>query len=127
MQNWFWQQDQGGLGQGGAQALDNRGYQDATQLLSHLNYDRDLSDALKLEADLSYQRSESDSLFYLFPAGSTLTIGSDGNISSTGNLVTFPDGYIGNPQVVSENVSAELTTLYNGFQDHSLRFVHRLV
>ncbi|MDI3324274.1 TonB-dependent receptor [Pontibacterium granulatum] len=121
LQNWFWQQDQGGLGQGGAQALDNRGYQDATQLLSHLNYDRDLSDTLKLEADLSYQRSESDSLFYLFPAGSTLTIGSDGNIASTGNLVTFTDGYIGNPQVVSENVSAELTTLYNGFQDHSLR------
>jgi len=121
LQNWFWQQDQGGLGQGGAQALDNRGYQDATQLLSHLNYDRDLSDALKLEADLSYQRSESDSLFYLFPAGSTFRIGADGNISTTGNLVTFPDGYIGNPQVVSENVSAELTTLYNGFQDHSLR------
>lgn len=121
LQNWFWQQDQGGLGQGGAQALDNRGYQDATQLLSHLNYDRELSDTLKLEADLSYQRSESDSLFYLFPAGSRFGIGSDGNISPTGNTVMFPDGYIGNPQVLSENVSAEFTTLYNGFQDHSVR------
>ena len=43
-QNWFWQQDQGGLGQGGAQALDNRGYQDATQFLSHLSYDADITD-----------------------------------------------------------------------------------
>mgnify|MGYP000167995186 FL=1 len=123
LQNWFWQQDEGGLGQGGARALDSKGSQDATQLLSHLSYDADLSDSLKLEADLSYQRSESDSLFYLFPAGSRLPIGADGNAFSTPTvgLVDFPDGCIGNPHILSENYGAEVTLIYRGFEDHSVR------
>ncbi|TNF08378.1 MAG: TonB-dependent receptor, partial [Gammaproteobacteria bacterium] len=123
LQNWFWQQDQGGLGQGGAQALDNRGFQDATQFLSHLSYDADITDTLKLEMDFSYQRGESDALFYLFPAGARLPIGSDGNAFSTpmAGMVDFPDGYIGNPQTVSENYDFEIAAQYRGFKDHSIR------
>lgn len=123
LQNWYWQQDGGGLGQGAAKALDKKGSQVATQFLTHLSYDTDLNDDLKVAADLSYQRSKSDSLLYLFPAGSVLPVGTDGNAFSmpVAGLVSFPDGYIGNPRAVSVNYDAEFAALYSGFNDHSIR------
>lgn len=123
LNNWYWEQDHAGLGQGGALALDNTGYQDASQWLTHLNYAHDISDTWKVQADASYLRTKSDSYFVLFPAGATLPIGNDGNAFSSpaAGLVTFSDGYIGNPQFTAENYSLELAFLYQGLGGHSLR------
>lgn len=123
LNNWYWKQDKAGIGQGGALALDQEGYQNSEQFLTHLNYSTELDTNLHFNADLSYLRTESDTLFNLFPAGSTLPIGSDGNAFSlpfSGNVV-FTDGYIGNPQSVAETTKLELSALYNGIEEHSIR------
>jgi outer membrane receptor for ferrienterochelin and colicins len=123
LDTWLWDQDQAGLGQGGALALDTKGYQNASQWLTHLGYTRDLSDSLKVQADLSYLRTNSDSYFVLFPAGATLPVGSDGNAFSTpfAGMVTFTDGYIGNPKSTAESTALELSALYNALPNHSIR------
>lgn len=122
-ENWYWEQDQGGLGQGGALALDNVGYQDANQFLTKLSYSAEMSDTVRLESDLSYLRTNIDTHFVLFPAGARLPIGSDGNITAdpSAPLVSFPDGYIGRPMSVSDTTSFEIAGVYTGISDHQLR------
>lgn len=122
-ENWFWDLDHGGLGQGGARALDNTGYQDSSQQLSRLSYDRDIADTFKVSSALSYQRTETNSFFVLFPAGSKLRIGTDGNavFDPAAPIVEFPDGYIGNPRLSAEETKVEFSGLYYGIQDHSIR------
>lgn len=123
LENWYWEQDKGGLGQGGALALDNVGYQDVNQFLTKLGYLKDVSDTFRLESDLSYLRTEVDTHFVLFPAGARLPIGSDGNITAdpSAPLVHFPDGYIGRPMSVSETTRFELAGVYTGISDQQLR------
>lgn len=121
--NWYWRQRDAGIGQGGARALDNRGYQDASQFLTQLSYKTDLSDVLNVQADLSYQQTDTKTRFYLFPAGARLPIGTDGNAFSqpSGGIVTFPDGYIGQPEATVDGLRLELATLYSGFDNHAVR------
>ncbi|MDO6513970.1 TonB-dependent siderophore receptor [Neptuniibacter sp. 2_MG-2023] len=121
--NWYWKQDSAGVGQGGSLALDSTGYQNAEQFLTHLNYDKDLTNHFNFKADLSYLRTVSDSYFLLFPEGSTLPIGSDGNAFSDpfSGLVTFTDGYIGNPYSLAETTRLELAGIYSGYDNHTIR------
>jgi len=56
----------------------------------------------------------------LFPAGTTLPIGANGQIGA-GAPVTFPNGYIGNPEVWERHVRISQTFAYGGFQGHQLR------
>ncbi|MBE9399075.1 TonB-dependent receptor [Pontibacterium sp. N1Y112] len=123
LENWYWEQDHGGLGQGGAQALDNIGYQDANQFLTKLSYKTDLGETFRIETDLSFLRTDIDTHFVLFPAGAALPIGSDGNAfsSPSAGVVRFPDGYIGKPRSISETTKYELAGLYTGFSEHQIR------
>lgn len=121
--NWYWKQDEAGVGQGGALALDSTGYQNAEQFLTHLSYDNDVVTDFNVKADLSYLRTVSDSYFLLFPKGSTLPIGTDGNAFSTplSGLVTFTDGYIGNPHSLAETTRFELAGIFSGYDNHTIR------
>ena len=56
----------------------------------------------------------------MFPSGTTLPIGNNGQIGA-GPFVTFLDGYIGNPEVWERHVRINQSLVYNGFQQHQIR------
>ncbi|MEH6627006.1 MAG: TonB-dependent receptor [Motiliproteus sp.] len=123
LETWYWQQSNAGVGSGGANALDNSGYQDVDQLRVKLGFDDQLTPQWSLKANLSYLNSDSDSFFVLFPSGATLPVGTDGNAFSSpfSGMVTFTDGYIGNPRNENTVMVADVAALYTGFTDHLVR------
>ncbi len=122
-EHWWWQQRDGGMGPGGAQALDPQGYQKFRDYRSKLSYQHAISDQLSWTTDYSYLNAKSESYFVLFPAGARLPIGADGNVnfSRPAGMVTFTDGYIGSPR--SNHQDSRLNTIFNysGIADHQLR------
>jgi outer membrane receptor protein involved in Fe transport len=57
----------------------------------------------------------------LFPPGTVLPIGPDGNIAQVSNTVTFPDGLIGNPEVFERHARLNVSAFYSGFARHLFR------
>ena len=90
-----------GTGAGTAQALDSVGVGDFKQDILGLSYD--ITKALPLPGyftlNYDYQRQTGNSYLHVFPEGTVLPIGSDGNINvlEPVGIVSFPDGYIGTP------------------------------
>ncbi len=123
-EQWWWQQRDGGLGPGGAQALDPNGYQKFRDYRSKLTHSQEISNDLTWTNDLSYMDARSETYFVLFPAGTKLPIGTDGNVnfSAPAGLVTFTDGYIGSPRSNHKDSRFNSILNYNGFTDHELRF-----
>ena len=122
-ENWWWKQDKGGIGPGGAQALDNVGFQDVDQYRARVTYDADLSPELSLSGEASLLETDTNSYFVLFPAGAVLPIGSDGNTNFTdvAGLVQFPDGYIGNPRSDQKDTRVKMSLNYSGLSKHQIR------
>lgn len=122
-EQWWWQQLDGGLGPGGAQAIDPLGYQKFRDYRSKLSYSRELSGHLNWSNDLSYLDARSETYFVLFPAGTKLPIGADGNVNFSRPVgqVTFTDGYIGSPRSNHKDYRVNSILNYNGFTDHELR------
>lgn len=62
--------------------------------------------------------------FQIFPEGTVLPIGSDGNIDvvNTVGLVSFPDGYLGNPTAGYDVSEFELPIYHLGLKNHQLRY-----
>lgn len=122
-ENWFWRQNDGGIGPGGAQAIDPFGYQNVDEFRTKLSYEKDISSDLTFRSEASILDVENDSYFILFPAGATLPIGTDGNINfaNIAGLVNFTSGYIGNPKSDHRDSRIEASLTYNGWSDHSFR------
>jgi len=120
---WGWAQDDAGIGVGTTNVLDSRSKQDAGQYLADLTYqNKELLRDTDLSLRLSYMYIEDDPFFLLFPAGTVLPIGSDGNpFTAGGGLVSFPDGVIGHPNAVEQHYSVDFTTFYTGFDQHRVR------
>jgi outer membrane receptor for ferrienterochelin and colicin len=59
----------------------------------------------------------------VFPPGTRLPIGSDGNVNpvNPAGLVSFPDGFIGNPEVFERHARFNVSAFYTGFERHLLR------
>lgn len=123
-EHWWWQQRDGGLGPGGAQALDPTGYQKFRDYRTKITNVQNLSDNLTWTHDLSYLDAASETYFVLFPAGSRLPIGADGNINFAKPVgrVTFTDGYIGSPHGDHKDSRINSILNYKGFSKHELRF-----
>lgn len=82
------------------------------------------TDDWDVEAQLSYLdlASTHDSNNVIFPAGTRLPIGSNGQFDpGSSNMVTFPNGYVGNPDVFTRTTRASLSGNYAGFEKHLLR------
>lgn len=122
-EQWWWQQRDGGLGPGGAQALDPTGYQKFRDYRSKVSHNQQLSDNLSWTNDLSYLDAKSETYFVLFPAGTKLPIGADGNVNFAKPVgrVTFTDGYIGSPRSNHQDFRFNSILNYQGFADHELR------
>lgn len=128
-QNWqfnahSWHNVDFGTGAGIAQALDPQGGGYASNDGFTLIYD--LSKYFKLgDLDLSfnYVRGKTFTYLNIFPADSTLPVGSDGNINFTApvGLTHFTDGVIGTPASTSEMRNIKLTHLFD-VDKHKLRW-----
>ena len=121
---WNWRQQDMGVGAGLAQALDHTGRGDINDYLADVTYDNpDLARDLGLKATLSYMDVSGDSRQHLFPAGTRLPIGGDGNINppSPAGIVDFPDGLIGNPGVDEQHWRLDSSLFYTALQRHRLR------
>ena len=120
---WNWLSRDAGLGAGGAQALDAKGWQDGNVWLADYSY-RFNSDPQGWDnsLSLSYLYYDQEVWFNLFPAGALLPIGDDGNLDfGSTNLISFPDGYIGNPGGLTEETKIDYIASYSGWDNHRLR------
>ncbi|MCU7835712.1 MAG: TonB-dependent receptor [gamma proteobacterium symbiont of Taylorina sp.] len=126
-----------GIGAGAAQALDYQGFDDYDQYLFSLGYqNKDWLTDWDFESKFSYYYSESKPVFNLFPAGTVLPVGNDGNIFTPHNgvgcltanipeigcVTTFTDGYLGNPHTKNTMPEIQATALFEGLKNHQMRF-----
>lgn len=117
---WNWRQKDLGLGPGIAMALDPKGKTEVDNYMLDLSYDKEISNDWGLSAKLALLDLEFTNKFIIFPPGTTLPIGPDGNIG-VGNVVLFPDGYLGNPNVFEEHLKSDIIAYYSGLENHSFR------
>lgn len=123
----FWNQHQNdfGVGPGLTQALDPAGHAEVDNYLFEAGLlPQALSEHWSGELRLSYMDVNTQSRQTLFPAGTVLPIGSDGNLNvvSPVGLVLFSDGVIGNPEVYEEHLRLEAVAFYRGLRGHTWRF-----
>jgi iron complex outermembrane receptor protein len=121
---WAWIQDGAGIGPGGAQALDPYGKQDVNQYLVDAQYgNAEFLEDWDLGVRLTYQYLDEDTDFKLFPPGTRLPIGDDGNVNfiNPAGIVDFPDGLIGKPGGKETKYSVESIARYSGLARHNVR------
>jgi len=126
-----------GLGAGAAQTLDKDGHDDYDQYLFTIGYqNKEWLDNWKFESQLSYYYSKISPHLNVFPAGTILPVGNDGNIFTPHNgdscltanipqmgcITSFSDGLIGNPGGKNKIPKFEVTGFYEGWNKHKLRF-----
>lgn len=118
-------QDDTGLGTGIADALNPEGNQYFLKHLFELGYksDNDPSSNWTTEARINYLYLKQQSTYTIFPAGSVLPIGSDGNVSfaAPSGFVLFTDGLVGIPGGRDRYYSGEYSAIYHGFSKHRIR------
>jgi outer membrane cobalamin receptor len=125
-----------GLGAGAAQTLDPQGFDDYDSYLFSIAYQsNNWIKNLDFKSSFSYLYTDVTPELTIFPAGSVLPVGNDGNIFTPHNgtgcltnnipgigcLTTFTDGMLGNPGAKSFIPTLESTTSYNGIKSHSIR------
>ncbi|WP_031434687.1 TonB-dependent receptor plug domain-containing protein [Methylomarinum vadi] len=126
---WAFSEVDAGLRAGAGGALDNRGKVNGESYLADIKLST--ADALEdweFQAHLSYLTTSIDSQIYNFPAGAVLPIGTDGNPvfapgSSPAALVMFPDGMRTNIGIDNRMPIVELSSLYQGFNNHLIRVI----
>ncbi len=106
-----WNNLESGVGAGVAQALDPAGSAKQRNTSYDLNVDLSSDTETQTDLHLAYKEQKLNTEYYIFPAGSRLPIGPDGNVSFSNsvNFVTFTDGFRGNPGIKSYNYAASLT------------------
>lgn len=118
-----WQSNNSGNGAGAAQALDPNSTDDVQLITTDLSYSNSWLSDWNNSIKVNYAYINLNANFNVFPEGSTLGIGTDGNLSTTpSGLITFTDGLIGNPNVITEDVQLESINTYEGFNNHRVRF-----
>ncbi|MCW5202171.1 TonB-dependent receptor [Desulfobulbus sp. US4] len=119
---WFLNDYQGGTGSAGA--LGPETVVDSEQILSDITWhDDELINDVDLTVRLSYLYYKDDTLFQVLPPGSTLPIGTDGNIltSPTIGVTTFTDGVFGEPILTDQQVLFDFITKYERWNQHIWR------
>jgi len=95
---------------------------DVTSYLADLRCDRaGITPDWELSGGLYYLNQKSDTRLVLFPPGAVVPVGSDGNLFTGNNRVTFPDGVIGIPGRTEQTVAGDVSAFYTGIRDHRLR------
>ncbi len=114
-------QDDVGALDGMTQVLSSESDLSLAQYLGDLTYH---NTALVRDTDVNLRFSflyvNQDSLLQLFPPGTTLPIGADGNIDFNNPkiLTTFPDGVYGEPIPIDYQNAVDFTAAYKGFSQN---------
>ncbi|WNB75582.1 TonB-dependent receptor plug domain-containing protein [Methylomonas koyamae] len=111
-----------GVGSGVAQALDSTARYGSDRWNADITYQNADIENWELTSQASYFETsqEIERNLTLFPPGTTLPIGGNGQIGA-GAPVTFPNGYIGNPEVWERHVRISQMLAYTGFSRHQIR------
>jgi len=113
-----------GMGAGVAQALDPNGFSKSYQ--DQLNIKYNFSDYVTgdLNFTFSFKEQQTTNYLYVFPAGTVLPIGADGNVNfiNTVGLTEFKDGFIGTPSPGGQTFTFRLTHLLNLNEANLLRW-----
>ncbi|MDH5297774.1 MAG: TonB-dependent receptor [Desulfobulbaceae bacterium] len=114
---------EGGVGDGVTNNLSSTGQVEVDQYLLDLAYrNTKLVSDLDCNLRLYHMYWEQDAFLQVFPAGTTLPIGADGNIDFTSlNSVFFTDGVFGEPVQKDHQTGIDLTLLYEGLRSHRFR------
>lgn len=121
----LWETPKSGTGAGIANALDNQGNGDVNKYLFDLGYeDKNWRPDWAFSTQFSYLYTHIDYQLGIFPRGTVLPIGADGNINfaAPAGLVTFPDGLIGIPGREEKTAQFDVTLNYTGLDRHAWRF-----
>lgn len=121
---WSWNSQNTGIGAGAAQALDHKGKDNTDLFLVDVNYRiSDAGENWSNNIRTTYQYYDTQSQLNLFPPGTVLPIGNDGNVDALEpvGLVQFPDGLIGHPGGNTQDFGVGLTSLYFGWDSHKWR------
>ncbi len=121
---WHWRNMDTGVGAGASQTLDPDGQQQSELSQIDIGYRlRELPQDWSSDLRLSARHLHDHPKFVLFPPGTSLPIGADGNIGSSplGGIVTFPDGVIAHLDQVEKFGNLDWTSIYGGWVGHQLR------
>jgi len=120
---WSWITENSGVGAGAALALDDQGGDDNTMYFADVTYElENWADNWNLSARAAHTYYKNLASFNIFPAGTIVPIGEDGNVSFlSSNLVAFPEGLKGNPGGVAEDSYLDLVSIYSGVDSHRIR------
>lgn len=121
---WHWRSWDTGIGAGATQALDHEGYDDSRLFLADFTYHmQDNLLSWNNSVQFSYQHYDLTAHFNLLPPGALAPIGSDGNlnVSAPANIVSFPDGLIGNPGAQTQDTQVSFTSVFEKIVDHRIR------
>ncbi|MCI5121069.1 MAG: TonB-dependent receptor, partial [Candidatus Electrothrix sp. AUS4] len=121
---WGWFLNDYEAGTGGAGALGPETNVDSNQILSDITWQHDeLLENFDFSVQLSYLRYKDDTLFQLLPPGSTVPVGTDGNLLTlpTAGGTTFTDGVFGEPILTDQQIAFNVITKYEGWKQHSWR------
>jgi iron complex outermembrane receptor protein len=122
---WNWHSSDAGVGVGAAQALDPNGRDDSDLWMADLTYHLNLGGTdWDNSIRLGYLHYDELAYFNIFPAGTVLPIGGDGNIdfAAPAGIVQFPDGLLGNPGGLAKDTQLDLISIFSGWDSHRLRF-----
>lgn len=111
-----WNLANAGVGSGGFQSLDPFGSDSID--FSGATFETvlfDLNDDWSLKGRVDTSILNQDAEFVLRPAGSAV------NFGPPVGEITFPEGMIGNPNVLEKTYAGEVTSFYKGHPDHNVR------
>lgn len=122
---WGWRENDRGAGAGLANAMADGNRLESDVVLGSVAYHNDhWFDGWEFDLDFNYFYHQAITNLQLFPPGSVLPIGSDGNLSFTNpaGFTLFTDGFIGFPIRTQNQYSTEAVALYDGIAQHQMRF-----
>ncbi len=121
---WGWLTNNSAIADGVTQTLAPDSYVNSKQFIADLSYHNDtLLKDTAFDTRLSYRYQKVDSLFQLFPPGTKLPIGADGNIDfyAPAGITAFPDGVIGDPADEDDYYGIEQVIFYEGLKQNKFR------
>ena len=112
------------LGAGISQALDPVGKDTSNLFILDAEYTVNELKDWEITLEGSYFNYNFDAELNILPPGTQIPIGLDGNVGTQPELgsITFTEGLIGNPSTLTEKSEIGITSIYEGFKNHRLRY-----
>ncbi len=121
---YHWENGDAGVGVGVAETLDPFGTSKAS--FDHIQLDHQIEEFFggTLKTNLFYEMQSTGTNLQVFPAGTVLPIGNDGNVDfvNTVNLVEFTEGLRGTPSTDNDSYKASFIFEKETDDGHHLRF-----